>query len=728
MLQDKNQTILSKTAPTKNRRSEQIEGEARRLLGQLSLDEKLRMMDGDTPLWAGYLEMMGGGYADHPWPAGIVPRLSIPGILFVDGPRGVVLEGATTFPVSMARGAAWDTNLEERIGDVIGQELLTLGGNFFGGVCINLLRHPAWGRAQETYGEDPYHLGELGAALTRGVQKHVMACAKHFALNSMENARFKVDVQISPRALHEVYLPHFKRVVDEGVAAVMSAYNSVNGEWCGQNRNLLTDILKEQWGFQGFVLTDFIFGMRDAQSAILAGQDLEMPFQFHYHNDLKRLIENGDVSIELVDDSVLRLLRQQLRVVRGEAYDIDQVGHKKHRDLAREAAQKSIVLLQNKHNLLPLKEDVRRVAVIGRLAAAENTGDGGSSNTRPDHVITALQGLQSALEGQAIILFDDGRDLTRAQATAAAADVALLVVGYTSDDEGEFIASDVFQELVSMFPAPNPEESKIAQKLFEKLSTENAVAFPPGGDRDTLTLRPEDEALIRAVSTVQSKTVVVIMSGSAVIMEAWRDTVSAILMIWYPGMEGGHALADVVLGKVNPSGKLPFVVPRRTEDLPYFDKDADHITYDLWHGYRKLERDGVAPAFPFGFGLSYTEYRYGNLRLSRSKLRPDDCLNASLDVTNTGESAGEEVVQLYVSALGSAVERPVKELKAFTRTAVQAGETKTVHFEVPIPWLAYYDEDEEQFVVETIEYELFVGANSLDPNALTTRFAVLSAT
>ena len=167
----------------------------------------------------------------------------------------------------MARGAAWDVELEERIGDVIGRELRALGGNFFGGICINLLRHPAWGRAQETYGEDPYHLGELGAALTRGVQRHVMACAKHFAFNSMENARFTVDVQISPRALHEIYLPHFKRVVDEGVAAVMSAYNSVNGEWCGQNQMLLTDILKEQWGFEGFVLTDFMFGMRDAQKA-----------------------------------------------------------------------------------------------------------------------------------------------------------------------------------------------------------------------------------------------------------------------------------------------------------------------------------------------------------------------------------------------------------------------------------------------------------------------------
>ncbi len=209
------------------------------------------MMDADTPLWAGFLEMMSGGYADHPWPAGAVPRLGIPGILFADGPRGVVMDGATTFPVSMARGASWDVELEERIGDVIGRELRALGGNFFGGICINLLRHPAWGRAQETYGEDPYHLGEFGAALTRGVQQHAMACAKHYALNSMENARFKVDVQISPRALHEIYLPHFKRTVDEGVAAIMSAYNSANGEWCGQNKALLTDILKEHVGVPG---------------------------------------------------------------------------------------------------------------------------------------------------------------------------------------------------------------------------------------------------------------------------------------------------------------------------------------------------------------------------------------------------------------------------------------------------------------------------------------------
>jgi beta-glucosidase len=723
MPQDENVTAFTGQEAPALRPDEQIEVKAQALLQQLNLDEKLAMMDGDTPLWAGFMEMMAGGYGDHPWPAGVIARLGIPGILFADGPRGVVLDGATTFPVSMARGAAWDVDLEERIGDVIGRELRALGGNFFGGICINLLRHPAWGRAQETYGEDPHHLGELGAALTRGVQQHAMACAKHFALNSMENARFKVDVQISARALHEIYLPHFKRVVEEGVAAVMSAYNSVNGEWCGQNKMLLNDILKERWGFRGFVLTDFIFGMRDAKTAALAGQDLEMPFHYHYHNHLKQLVENGEVPLANVDDAVMRLLRQQLRIADADAYDLTMVAAESSRALAREAAQKSFVLLQNKGDLLPISH-VQKIAVIGRLAAVPNTGDGGSSNTRPDYVVTPLQGLQKALADQAEVLYDDGRDLERARAVAQSADTVLLVVGYTDEDEGEFIDPDVFQEMAAKFPPPAPGELAAVATVAGSISVQETSTFPPGGDRDQLTLRAEDEALIKTIAAVNPRTIVAVMSGSAVIMESWRGAVPAILMIWYPGMEGGNALAGILLGKVNPSGKLPFVVPKRAEDLPYFDKNAAEITYDLWHGYRKLDRDGAAPAFPFGFGLSYTGYSCDNLRLSQNQLQPSETLMVSLDVTNTGALAGEEVVQLYVSAIGSAVERPIKELKAFTRTALQAGESKTVNLELPLSRLAYYDESQEQFIVEAIEYELFAGAHSQDQNALTARFWV----
>src|SRR6266516_3232932 len=683
-------------ATTESLTDEQIEERAQALLDQLTLDEKIGLMDGDPPFWSGLADMFTGGYNKHPWVAGAVPRLGIPGVRFSDGPRGIVMPGATTFPMAMARGASWDPALEERIGDAIGRELRALGGNHFGGVCINLVRHPAWGRAQETYGEDTHHLGAFAAALTRGVQGHVMACAKHYALNSMENARFTVDVTIDPRALYEVYLPHFKRAVDAGVASVMSAYNSVNGEWCGQNKTLLHDILKEQWGFQGFVLTDFIWGMRDAKKAALAGQDLEIPFQNLYQRHLKGLVERGEVPLARIDDAALRLLRQQVRFAQGRNssdYTPEVVGNAVHRQLAREAAQKSIVLLKNEGNLLPLV-NVQRVAVIGKLADTPNTGDRGSSNTLPAYVITPLQGLRDALGDGATVVYDDGSDSARAAAAATGADVAICVVGYTSADEGEYVAPETMAQLAAFFPPPTPEEAPIAQ------------------------------ALMQAAAAANARTIVAMMAGSAVITEVWRVQVPAILMLWYPGMEGGTAFADVLLGRVNPSGKLPCTFPQRDEDLPFFDKNATAITYDLWHGYRKLERDGAAPAFPFGFGLSYTTYAYGNLQLAQDRLGADDTLEARIDVTNTGKVEGSEVVQLYIAAHGSKVERAPKELKAFARVALAPGETRTVRLAVPFSDLAYYD-GTGGWSVEPIAYEVIIGRHALDSQARRARFTVM---
>ncbi len=702
---------------------EQIDSRARGLLAQLTLDEKLGLMDGDTPFWPGLAEMLApGGYASRPWVAGAVPRLGIPGVRFVDGPRGIIMKGATTFPVSMARGASWDPALEERIGDVIGRELRALGGNFFGGVCINLLRHPAWGRAQETYGEDPRHLGALGAALARGVQRHVMACAKHYALNSMENARFKLDVTIGARALHEVYLPHFKAVVDAGVASVMSAYNSLNGEWCGQNRPLLTGILKEQWGFQGFVMTDFIFGLRDALKAALAGQDIEMPFSMRFHRELKALVQRGEVPQTRIDDAALRVLRQQVRFAQGRdpaGYPRAVVGCATHRQLAREAAQKSLVLLKNDEAVLPLT-GVRRLAVVGRLASIPNTGDGGSSNTQPAYVVPPLEGLRTAL-GDAAVVFDDGSDPARAAQAAGQAEAAVVVVGFTHEDEGEYIPPDMIPMFAPTFPKPTPEEAPIAKRILPGHG-QQAGGFSPGGDRERLTLHPRDEQLIRTVAAANPRTIVVLMVGSAVITEAWRDRVKGILVLWYPGMEGGHALADALLGRVNPGGRLPCTFPRRADDLPFFDRNATKITYDLWHGYRKLARDGAAAAFPFGFGLSYTTWRHANLRLAKNQLAPADLLQATVDLTNTGAVAGDEVVQLYVSARGSRVERAVRELKAFARVSLAPGETRQVSLSVPVADLAYYDES-RGWVVESLEYEAIIARDAHD-TGLFARFHV----
>jgi beta-glucosidase len=700
-----------------NSSGQSLDAEARKILGELTLEEKIGMLSGSAPFWSGFVDLTGGGYCKHTWNAAELPRFGLPGLRFTDGPRGIILSGATTFPAAMARGAAWDAALEERVGEAIGKELRALGGNLFGGVCINLLRHPAWGRAQETYGEDPVHVGELGAAMVRGVQRHALACAKHFAFNSIENARCKVDVKAGPRALREIYTRHFHRVVQEDVAAVMSSYNSFNGEWCGQNRELLTDLLKDEWGFRGFVLSDFVFGMRDAKKAILAGQNLEMPFRLHFDRDLKGLVERGEVPVERIDDAVVRILRQQLRLRTLPAPDKSAAGCAQHRALAREVAAKSIVLLKN-DGLLPLGK-IAKLAVIGRLADTPNTGDGGSSNTQPAYVITPLAGLREALGAEAEVVYDDGSDIQRAAGIARGADAVVVVAGFTHQDEGEFIDNDLSPVFSMLRPPPVPAGYEGALD-----SVKASAGFARGGDRRSLTLRAEDEKLIRAVAAANPRSIVAIMAGSAVIVESWKNDAAAILMLWYPGMEGGRALADVLLGNVNPSGRLPFAAPRSAEDLPVFDSEAEEIEYDLWHGYRKFDRDRVAPAFPFGFGLSYTSFEYRRLQLDRTEVAPTGTLSVLVDVANTGPRDGDEVVQIYVRAPGSSVERPARELKAFGRVSVPAGQVRTCTMKLPVESLAYYDVQTARMTVEPIQYELLAARHSLDPAPLVARFAV----
>jgi beta-glucosidase len=403
---------------------------------------------------------------------------------------------------------------------------------------------------------------------------------------------------------------------------------------------------------------------------------------------------------------------------------LEVVGCDAHIQIAREAAEKAIVLLKNEGALLPLK-GIKKLAVIGKLAAVPNTGDGGSSNTRPPYVSTPLQGLQGALAGQTEIIYDDGSDPVRAAQVAREAEVAIIVAGYTDQDEGEYVSPDSMAELSKNFPPPTAEEMPIAQAMMANMSATNSVpnAMPPGGDRKLLTLNPADEALIQAVVAANPRTVVAMMGGSAIITENWRGKVPAILMLWYPGMEGGHAFADILTGKVNPSGKLPCVFAARPEDLPDYDMNAKAITYDLWHGYRKLDRDGAAPAFPFGFGLSYTAFEFANLRLSSASLGADDTLTATLDVTNSGPVAGDTVVQVYVAVPASRVERAPKELKAFRRVGRAAGETQTVQIDIPVKELAYYDE-QTGWTVEPTSYTLIVGQHALDERALRAAFRV----
>ena len=714
---------------------------ARGLYALMTADERLGLLDGDEDFWPGLATMVAEGYNRRPYVHGAVPRLGVPGTRFADGPRGVVLGASTAFPVSMARGATWDTDLEERIGAAIGAEARAQGANFFGGVCVNLPRHPAWGRIQETYGDDPVLLGELGAALTRGVQRHVMACVKHYALNSMENARFTVDVTVDEATLHEVYLPHFRRIVEAGVAAVMSAYNSVNGQWCGQHRELLTDILRDQWGFRGVTVSDFMWGLRDAAASLSAGLDVEEPFRQQRAAHLPAALESGAASWADVERSGVRALATQLRfaaAVEDPAPGPEVVACAAHRALAREAAGRAMVLLRNEDvdgaPLLPLDPAaLRAVAVVGRLGDVPNTGDHGSSDVRAPAVVTALDGLRAALPG-ADVRFCGEDDADAAARLAAACDVAVVVVGYTADDEGEYVSPDAATrpELLALYPPPADgariaEAAGLASSLLAsgraaadavlaRLGADvpgapSVAASGTGGDRTSLRLRPVDEEIVRAVAAANPRTVVAVVAAGAVIMEGWRERVNGLLLAWYAGMEGGHALADVLFGRVDPGGRLPFAVPTSEEHLPPFDRDATAVTYDRWHGQRLLDRLGVPAAYPLGFGLSYAGWRLGE-----PLVRPaDGAVEVEVDVTNVGRRPGRHVVQVYGVPLDGdrAGERA---LLGFAALGADAGATVPVRVRGSLRPLSRWDPVARDLAPPTGRVRIEVAAYAGDPD------------
>jgi beta-glucosidase len=694
------------------------------MVAAMTDEEKRWCLDGDAPFWAGLTYLAEAGYHKSPFRAARVERVGFPGFAFSDGPRGVVVDHATCFPVSMARGATWDIDLEERIGEAIGRELRAVGADLFGGVCVNVLRHPAWGRAQETYGEDPHHVGEMGAALTRGVQRHAMACVKHFACNSMENARFAVDITVDEAVLHEVYLPHFKRIVDEGVAVVMSAYNSVNGEWCGDNRDLLNGVLRDEWGFEGFVISDWILGIRRAGRSLHAGLDVEMPYRMIRSEHLGDDLDNGEASLAEVDRAVERVVSTRMRfadVLDRPAPGREELANPAHRALAREAAAKSVVLLRNEPvdgtPLLPLAlASDASIALLGRLAGAVNLGDGGSSDVWAPQVVTPADGIRSALP-DATVIENDGSDLQAAATLAATADVAVIVVGYTRLDEGEFIGEFATAHLRHLFPGED--DPALVEAFNAQIADERKIEPPPhaapgaaggfavGGDRSSLHLHDDDVALIRAVSAANPRTVVALVAGSAVVISEWDSAVPAVVQSWYSGMEGGHGLADVLLGAVDATGRLPFSVPRSASDLPAFEPDADHFTYDAWHGYWHLERQGIAPAYPFGFGLSYTTVV---LEGAGAELEGGE-IHVRAALRNDGERTGSDVVQVYAHRPGSS--RPAR-LVGFARVEIEAGLSRSTALAIPITTLAERDLASHSMVVRPGTYRLRVARHAAD--------------
>ena len=677
---------------------------SRELVNLMTFEEKIDQMYGEK-MYKSVPKFFGSFILKEKFPhiyVGRNDRLNIPPWVLSDGPRGArVLDknisAVSTFPVAMARAASWNTSLEYQVHDVISKEMRANKTNYAATPCINLLRHPGWGRAQETYGEDPWLLGEFGVAAVKGIERNnVMACPKHFALNSIENSRWVIDVSIDERTLREVYLPHFKKVIQKGKpASIMSAYNKVRGTYSGSNRELLTEILRNDWGFDGFISTDWMYGIYDGIEAINAGLNVEMPWQDEYSYDIiKEGIKEGKIKIEQIDNLVYNSLKTRLKY----AFSYDSIEYNQklilksdHIELARKAAEESMVLIKNE-KILPFKiMENMRVGVFGNLADLKNTGDMGSSNSSSPYVITPYQGIKNYFKNtDTEVIYDDGNNLDKTIKIAENLDQIIIVVGYTFKDEGEYIMSR-------------------GQMLKSAEAKELVGVEGIGGDRENLELSKKDYELITEISKVNDNVVVVYVGGSAINMNKWIDEIPAILFSWYSGMEGGNALAKILYGDVNPSGKLPFTIAKNDEDYPYFNPFTDTITYGYYHGYTLFEKYDKEIAYHFGHGLSYSNFLIDNFRIIDNNT---DKIVFSTDIKNNSKIKGKEVLQLYVGFENSKIDRPQKLLRDFKKLELEPGEKKTVLLSVDIEDLAYYNNEEKRWEVEDIKYNFYVGNSS----------------
>ena len=647
---------------------------AREIVSRMTLDEKIGLMAGDETVFS---SMGGGQYNVKPYTAGGCARLGVPQMKFCDGPRGCVSGRSTCFPAAAARGATFDPALEERVGRAIGAEIRANGGNFFGGVCLNVPYNPGAGRSQEVYGEDPRHIAKMGAALVRGVQsRNVIACIKHFAFNSMENARFYVNVTADKRTEREIYLYQFKKCIEAGAAAVMSAYNRYQGHFCGSSRYLLRDVLKTEWDFDGFVISDFFFGTHATAKCINAGLDVEMHFRRYYNKHLIRAaLRRGAVKEAAIDEAALRIVRTLLAFAADDDgdYPPELIACGAHIALAREVAEQSITLIKNE-GLLPLDpKRHRRIALVGDLCDTENIGDHGSSMVRPPYVVT----LRQAIERNYPEVKFDYIPTKKAREFASViknADAAIVAAGCDHGDEGEFI-------------------------------------FTIGGDRKDLGLHKEEIDLVRLVGSLNPNTAVTLTGGNMIRTHEWQDSAAAILVTYYPGMEGGSALADILFGKVNPGGRLPFAIGQADADFPRLNWNGPHAEYGYYHGYQKLDKDGKDCDYPFGFGLSYTETAIAEIKPAYVNGRE---AAFAVTVENRGNRAGCEVAQLYIGFENSAVDRPVRTLADFEKVFLEPGERKTAILRVQKSDLAWYDESAGAFREEDIGYIAYIGTNERD--------------
>jgi beta-glucosidase len=623
-----------------------------------------------------------------------------------DGPRGVRRVGAgtaTAFPVPVARAASFDVDLERRIGDAIGVQMLAFKYDLMLAPTVNTLRHPGWGRSQETYGEDTVVLGEMGAAFILGVQEHVPTCIKHYAANTTEGNRELMSADMDLQTLREVYTKQFQIAIEKSdPACVMAAYNKVNGTFSAQNELLLTTILRTEWGWKGFVLSDWGATKSTAPSA-LAGLDLEMPDNVYYGSLLGQV--PNPVPATRISQAVRRILNIKQQFGQLEAayqsrpLDESVQNRPDMLALAQEAAEKGAVLLENKDNLLPFTG--QRLLVVGPDGDVARIGDSGSSQVavNPAVVVTPFGGLRT-LGATRGITVDYQAELAPAVQAAAGYNAVVLIVAMQHSDEGEGYGGGDDRDSLDL-NGPHPEH------------------WPEG-------LKPRQ--WIQQLAAANPNLIVVLNVGGAIV-EPSLDSAKALLYNFYPGQAGGTALARLLFGDVNFSGKLPFTIATDPAQYPVFGNGDTQAaaTYDYFHGYRKFDAERLTPRYYFGSGISYTQFTYSDLAVPcNAGVSPSGLLIAEVSVTNSGTRPGTEIVQLYVGYPNTTVRRSVKELKAFTRVTLAPGETKRVQLSVPAKELRYYNET-SGWQLEAVQHQVLVGPSADPTRLLTANFQVLGS-
>ncbi len=697
--------------------SQPIEKRVEDALSRMTLEEKVAIL-----------------HAQSKFSSAGVPRLGIPEVWCTDGPHGIRPEvlwdewdqagwtndSCTAFPALTCLAATWNPEMSALYGKSIGEEARYREKDILLGPGVNIYRTPLNGRNFEYMGEDPYLSSRMVVPYIEEVQKNgVAACVKHFALNNQEAHRHGIDVEVDDRALNEIYLPAFKAAVQEGGAwAVMGAYNKYKGEHCCHNRYLLNDILKRDWAFDGVVVSDW-GGTHDTKQAAENGLDMEFGSwtdglswgasnaydNYYLAAPYLDMLRKGEASTATLDDKARRVLRLIFRTAMNTRKPFGSLNSPEHLAAARRIAGEGMVLLKNEGGVLPIDLGrAKTIAVVGENAIKMMTVGGGSSSLKVRHEYMPLEGIRAAAAGKAEVIYERG---------------------YVGDVTGDYNGVKTGQDL-----SESRSEAQLIADAAAAARKADAVIFVgglnksnhqdcEGDDRLQYGLPYAQDKVIGALAEANPNLAVVIVSGNAVAMP-WIDRVPAVLEAWFSGSEAGNALADVVFGAVNPSGKLPFTFPVRLEDNGAHTlgeyPGADKVKYNesIFVGYRWHDKEQLKPLFAFGHGLSYTAFAVGNVKADRTTLAPNGSIRISADVTNTGDRAGAEVVQLYIGDEQSSLPRPVKELKGFQKVSLNPGQTQTVTFEITPGMLQYYDDAKGAWVAEPGAFTAYVGAASDD--------------